>query len=293
MAPAEDSVREPVLVASGTIRIAREAALQKLKDYQAADPWSCLLEFVRCAHGCGAGRIEFQPVRRRALRIRFDGRAFGWSRLLDPFEALLRPGASDAGRHLAVGLLGALRVSKRVVLCSGRPPWRWRCRVRSLHELRLARAQGLGTFIDLLGVKPPRGWERALLASCRMARPRVFASGSQAVRGVGAGRHGRDFQTRLRRGRVELALDRSESSVEVYTRGVLVEAIARRAAGGVATLAWVEDDGLTLDASRLKLARNRRFRGLLRTVEEEERELLRAGSEKRWGQDPRDFPRGW
>ncbi|MBI4348957.1 MAG: hypothetical protein HY553_19120 [Elusimicrobia bacterium] len=260
---------QPVLVASGAIRIDRQAALQKLKDYQAADPWTCLLEFARSAHAAEASRVDVELVRRRALRIRFDGRAFGWSRLLDPFEALLRPGATDAGRHLAVGLLGALRVSKRVIVTSGRPPFRWKTRIRSLFELRLVRAQGRGTFIDLFDVSPPRGWEKPLLESCRMARPLVVVAGVAAAQGVGSGAPGLDFETPRRRGRVERIPFRGVPALELYTRGVLAEVLSL--GSGSPVRAWVDDDGLNLDASRAKVARNRRFRGVLNTIREQSR----------------------
>ncbi len=268
---------EPVLVASGTFRIDRGAALEKLKRYQAADPWTCLLEFVRCADRCEASRMGIDLVRGRALRLRFDGRAFGWSRMLDPFQALLRPGASDAGRHLAIGLLGALRVSKRVVVASGRQPWRWRSRIRSFDEIRLVKSQGDGTTIDLLGVSPPRRWKTPLLASCRMTHPAVTVDGEPAARGIGGKAPGRNFKTPIRRGRVELETGGKTSSIEIHTRGILAEVVTIKN-GDPGIHAWVDDDGLTFDASRLKLARNRRFRGLLATVERERRALMETAA---------------
>ena len=104
------------LVESGTFRIDRARALEKLKEFQFADPSMYILAFARCAVASGATEIRIENLDDGACKLHFNGIPIPDSRLKDPFEALFTEEGEDtskAERHLALGLLGALSTQPR------------------------------------------------------------------------------------------------------------------------------------------------------------------------------------
>lgn len=109
-------------VQSGSFRMDRAKALEKLQKYQLPQPWLFVRCWLRTAVLQGASRIEIGRSVFDASAITFDGQPFGESLLRDPPLHLLaaEENSSDAGRHLAIGLLGCLRLDyERVTLVSG------------------------------------------------------------------------------------------------------------------------------------------------------------------------------
>lgn len=108
------------LVESGTFRVDRDKALEKLQRFQLPDPYMYLLPFVRCAAASDARSIRFSRVP-GGLEMRFEGSPLEERALEDPYHYLLE-GGEDAARyrHLAVGLLAAFRLEpKRITIASG------------------------------------------------------------------------------------------------------------------------------------------------------------------------------
>ena len=62
------------LVETGSFRIDREAALRKPRERRLAEPWDCLLDFIRCAVLSGAKRVEFRSDETAGkTTVRFGG----------------------------------------------------------------------------------------------------------------------------------------------------------------------------------------------------------------------------
>lgn len=109
--------QEPVRVASGSFRVDRARALEKLSAFQLQDPADAFLAFIRCAVASGASSVR---IRADGAEIRFDGRPLSAAELEDPFAALFaEEGHDERGRQLAVGLLGALRLPTNGVSLAG------------------------------------------------------------------------------------------------------------------------------------------------------------------------------
>ncbi len=110
------------LVESGSFRVDRARALEKLKEFQFSDPALFILAFARCAVAAGASSIEVASEDSGFI-IRFDGKLFSHQRLNAPFEALFAEEGdrSEADRHLALGILGALRTTPTTLTVESGP----------------------------------------------------------------------------------------------------------------------------------------------------------------------------
>jgi hypothetical protein len=119
-------------VESGTFRVDRARALEKLSRYQLPDPRHFVRPWLRAAVLQGASRIAVSGEEGRAV-LSFDGKPLEARLLEDPFSHLLEESeasAHEAGRMLAVGLLACLRLSPAEVelrsggAAGGAPPER-------------------------------------------------------------------------------------------------------------------------------------------------------------------------
>ena len=108
------------LVESGSFRVDRERALEKLRRFQLPDAAMYLLPWVRCAVAGDAKEVAISRVP-DGLRMRFGGRPLEARELKDPYKFLFEGGLDGARyRHLAVGLLSAFRLSpERITVESG------------------------------------------------------------------------------------------------------------------------------------------------------------------------------
>lgn len=167
--PAEDG---GVLAGAGTFVVDKQRALDKLMRFQLPDPETCLLPVMRCALAGEASGISIQELSEGGLEIKFDGEPFGRERLEDPYAALFetRSAANSASRHLATGLLCALRLAPKVITVSSGPPGaRFRLRIDALGRelVQPSEGPGEGTVVKLLwrGLSPFRN--RNLLSHVR------------------------------------------------------------------------------------------------------------------------------
>lgn len=110
----------PTLVETGSFKVDRPAALGKLSRFQLADPYAFLIPWIRCASASKAKTIRLDKVR-DGLRMSFDGAPLTPEELTDPYACLFGSGEDEErGRHLAYGLLSALRLGPRgITLRSG------------------------------------------------------------------------------------------------------------------------------------------------------------------------------
>src|SRR5262245_463167 len=141
--------KTPKLVASGSFRVDRQRALEKLKDFQLPDPDMFLLPWIRCAVASGATRVTMDLD---SAEIRFDGRGFMREELTDPYACLFDESAPPRNRQLAYALLATLRKSS-LVLTSGRSGERLSLTVNSLTEETVS-ADLERTDITVVTVKP-------------------------------------------------------------------------------------------------------------------------------------------
>ncbi|MBI4345503.1 MAG: hypothetical protein HY553_01520 [Elusimicrobia bacterium] len=175
--PASPSLGEPVLVQSGTFLVDRERALKRLRDYQFQDPKTFLLPWARCAVLSKATAISARSTQ-NGLILRFDGEALAPERLKNPYSSLFEEEA-DGGeryRHLAVGILAALRLQPLLVtVASGAGSARRALNVFSLEEPEtLAEEKSAETETELRVV-----WGESMLAS--LGLPAVGEVGSGAL----------------------------------------------------------------------------------------------------------------
>ncbi len=126
---------QPELVQSGTFLVDRGRALRRLRDYQFEDPKAFLLPWVRCAVLSGATGIDAQ-VAGEGLVLSFDGTPLDPRHFRNPYAALFEDDPDgERYRHIAVGLLAALRLQPKIVtVASGSGGERHRLSVFSLEE---------------------------------------------------------------------------------------------------------------------------------------------------------------
>lgn len=108
------------LVAAGSFKIDRAKALEKLQKFQLEDPDSFLLPWIRCAVVSGARKIELVRIP-GGIEMRFDGIPFSRKELAEPYGGLFSGDGKtgERSRHLAVGLLGALRTGPAQIAVYG------------------------------------------------------------------------------------------------------------------------------------------------------------------------------
>ncbi|MBI4350880.1 MAG: hypothetical protein HY550_05540 [Elusimicrobia bacterium] len=158
-AAAEDGA---VPAGSGTFVVDKQRALDKLMRFQLPDPETCLLPIMRCALAGKASGVSIKELSEGGLEIAFDGAPLSRERLEDPYSALFetRSAANSAARHLATGLLCALRLNpKMITVGAGAPGARFRLRIDELgkEQVQPSEGPGDGTVVKLLwlGVVSP------------------------------------------------------------------------------------------------------------------------------------------
>src|SRR5438093_12499660 len=120
-------------VASGSFKVDRRRALEKLKEFQPPDPDMFLLPWIRCAVASGATRLALDLD---SSKISFHGQAFTREELADPYAGLFdEKAAAPRNRQFAYALLATLRRLKdSFTLTSGRGRERLSLGVVSLTE---------------------------------------------------------------------------------------------------------------------------------------------------------------
>ncbi|MDE2292631.1 MAG: hypothetical protein KGL53_11165, partial [Elusimicrobia bacterium] len=121
-------------VESGSLRVDRPRALEKLRRYQLGDPRRGVLFWLRCACAAGAKFVNVEPGP-NTLVLTFDGRPLARADLRDPYGALFVEDAEPRGRQLALGMLWAMRLEpSSLELESGEEGRRLRLSARGLAE---------------------------------------------------------------------------------------------------------------------------------------------------------------
>ena len=151
-APSEDGA---VPAGTASFVVDRQRALDKLMRFQLPDPETCLLPILRCALAGKASGISLLELSGGGLEIRFGGEPFSRDRLQDPYSALFetRSAANSAARHLATGLLCALRLGpKLITVDAGAAGARFRLRLDALgrEQVQASEGPGEGTVVKLL-----------------------------------------------------------------------------------------------------------------------------------------------
>lgn len=230
---------------SGTFRVDREKALEKLSAFALEKGEQFLLPLARCAVAGGARELTVTGV--TALTARFDGRLFTADDLRDPYGALFDEAPEPRRRHLATFLLTALRTGPSLLeVESGARMERLRLRVVSPREESLEpAAPGSNDTVVRLRWPLRRALAgRAAKAEARRAwamTPRRFLidGDEPPVEGL-TGRPRRSGEDRGFRAVVAVP-DRgaSESSVTFCLDGVAVETV-RTVLPGAQVRAWVQ-----------------------------------------------------
>jgi len=271
-----------VLVNSGTFRVDRKRALEKLKDFQLPDPEKFLLLWVRCAVESGAKGITLENISSaHAVEMKFDGRVFTAEELKDPFVCLFEEGTPEnaRNRNLAIGIMSVLRLNpKCITVTSGTGSNRMRLRVESLEETSIEKRSG-GFRETILRVEWPMvGWRRGgdLLQHVRiqdhMLPIPIKFYGLSVQEGVeiklwqdeqsGQAKGKTGPSTPVKGARIKLEVPGNlaypKSVLRLHSQGVFVE-LVEVDLPLVRVDGWINDDGFALNLARSGVVRDIRF----------------------------------
>lgn len=277
------------LVESGSLRVDRARALDKLQRFQLGDPSFGFYFWVRCAVASGATRVSLAPFY-TAYEIRFDGEPLSKAELRDPYAALFAEAPSRRAKHLAYAVLWASRLGgSTMTVCSGPPGKRLRLDASSLAAERLTesedadsdtvvRASGLWARLLSRPWLPPRGRLEEMLGLCPA---QVTVSGRPVPRTSDAAAAWVEeaLPEPLGGGRVRLRVARERRSA----RSEAVVHLDGVSAGRfdyplrfVRSEALVENPRVSLDASQGRAVRDAHLDAVLDAAGALERRLLKA-----------------
>ncbi|MBI5596037.1 MAG: hypothetical protein HY928_08110 [Elusimicrobia bacterium] len=275
------------LVETGSLRVDRARALDKLQRFQLGDPTLGFYFWVRCAVASRATRVDLWPGW-TSFKIRFDGEPLTKMDLRDPYAVLFGSESTDRAKHLAYGLLWAFRLGGRgVSLTSGPADGRLRLSAAALAGESLVpvkdgetdtilSAEGMWGSFASRPWAPPRQEAPDMLGLCpasvridgkevvsRSGPPGVVVE-SRLPEALGGGR------IRLRAGGVRRA---SRSEAVVHLDGVSAGRFDYPSRF-VRSEAFLESPLLTLDASQTRAVRDAHLDSLCDAAAGMERELL-------------------
>jgi hypothetical protein len=261
---------DAVWVGSGSFRIDREKALETLLRFQLPDPTQYLLCWVRAACAAGAAEIRI-TVSEQGLELRFAGTPFAYDELKDPYQALFGKagGSGSALRHLAYGMLAALRTVPEIIsVASGKGKGRSRLEVSSLSQDRIERVEEEGADTVIRVLRPKDGTVSKALAHIRgstsMCPAEIFVCDEKAA----------PLQDVERRLAVSVEEDgartllwvpeelAARSRVELHVLGVWVDT-ADIELPAVQVWGRVNDDRMQLNASLTGVVRDGRYRAMV------------------------------
>ena len=248
---------EGVFVGSGSFRVDRSRALEKLQQYQLEDAESFLLPWARCAVLLGADSIRVDKAGRE-VGMSFGGKALEPGTLKDPLQALFDEPADgdEACQHLAVGILAAQRLSPSAVRIGSGPG--------RLTEL----------CVGLKGFRSPGRALEKLRSACSMLQIPLFLCGTRVSSLWEAARaSGQCFVKGTLRGLLVAVPPRQSGRVHLYRHGV--RAGEARADLSVPAVGHVNDDSFRLNASYSGVVHDMVLHYAVRQLEEHSSELLR------------------
>ncbi len=283
------------LVESGTFRVDRKRALEKLKEFQFPDPAMFLLPWIRCAVASGATKITIQiDAAKTHLTMSFDGRPFGEGELNDPYGCLLDESTPEnaRNRHLAVGILAALRLSPaKLTVTSGMDSERRCLQIESLEQETLGEANesSHGTVLEVMFLDHWMNWKAALESVVRRYPVEFRAARLKFTKPAGlqkkvereASPQERSLQYKFSdgksRGWVEVPNDTAQSlsTIRLYQHRVLVEEFEYELPlVSVPIVASVNNDHFTLNASQSGVVRDKHFKATMQIVANQVKPLL-------------------
>lgn len=218
------------LIGSGSFRVDRGRALEKIQKFQLPDPNEFLLCWARFALLSGASELRLKTLG-RGVELRFEGRPLGRREHEDPYGALLEDDAEPRRKFLAYGLLAALRLGPHALkVASGAGAARRLLLIKDLARQEFLPPEDEGTAVVLSAEwfwSSERHfiWRQALNGEPFALSPvPVFLDGA-AIDARGPGPEGAlHFKEGLLRGWIMAPnfLKPPESSVRAYAHGVRV-----------------------------------------------------------------------
>jgi hypothetical protein len=280
------------LVGSGTFKVDRWRALEKLKDFQLPDPTKFLLPWVRCAVASGASYIKVRydqggESSLGRLTMQFDGRPFTARELEDPYGCLFEESSPDnaRNRNLAIGILCVLRSDPgSVAVRSGAGAGRLHLRINALGNDSITKAHDRSTetifgvtaaaFFSLRdSLEQVEKHYRLRTVPVVISRPDVWGMPSEETFPASE----LSFQSGAVYGRVEVPgnLSREKCVVRLHNYGVFVEAVEVEPSL-LRVDCLLNDDQFTLNVSQTGVVRNERFDQTMQVIHSEGERLLLA-----------------
>ncbi|MBI3299675.1 MAG: hypothetical protein HYZ75_16030 [Elusimicrobia bacterium] len=263
------------LVGSGSFRVDRQKALEKLREFRRRDVGAVML-FARCAAAAGARRLSIEQGP-KSIELRFDGAPFSREEMVDPYAALFgtEGAAEERTRWLALALVHAWRPSlSGLSLASGPAGARSRLEASEFGGERVDRDDSVEseTVVRLeLAREDDAHWRHPIPPEMIHCRPRSHLWGRMAVevrRGgaavsrVAAGPQAPGeliFEEDGVFGHISIPPDGSDfTTMDAYLHGVYAGRLGWGDARA-AVVGKIEDPGLSLDASLAAIVRNERL----------------------------------
>ena len=265
------------LVGSGTFVVDRQRALDKLMRFQLPDPETCLLPLIRCALAGKATEIVISEPAHGGLQIKYDGELFTRERLADPYSAIFetKSAANAAARHLATGLLCALRLKPQVITVSTGPAGsRFRLKIDELgrEAIQPSEAPGEGTVVHLLwrGFAPLRNGRLLthVRARCALSPVPVVINGREMPRSGGnTGAPGLYFEDGGLSGFLAVPETASPiSTISVSVNNVLLEMPLSVKLPYLQVSGYLNNDDFTMNISQTGVVNNTRCARTLTVV---------------------------
>ena len=278
----------------GSFRLDWERALDKIKDFQLADPHAYVLELVQAAVAGDATAIEVSTDADDVV-LSFDGQPYSEHDLQHLFDNLFAQGPQATRlRQMALGINAALALKPRfITVDSGDGQRGHRLLLTDLQQISIT---PLGPELALAGtrvhVRDRASWkvlsramrresaEGALLAQrCPQLPVPLLLNGHDLRRplaGQALARH--EFDRAGVSGALQLLDPRGvQPELWLCLNGVRVEPLDHRALGklGVTINGWIDDPALRRNASHSGVHRDEHYRAALRRLRAETRTLAR------------------
>ena len=271
------------LVESGSFRVDRKRALDKLMRFQMSDTQFFLLPWIRCAVASGASRIGLTTVE-DGIEMRFDGRAFTRAELEDPYDCLFQRSRPETirNRNLAIGLLTVLRLKPaRVEVTSGSGQDRVCLKVESLEVESIIDLTefSVETRIQVVGAKYWSPFRREHLAStvkdyCDRCPIPISIEGQEVPRALQVEREpGLSFQEAEVHGWIMVPPFDFGSMFRAYSWGAYAGSFQSELPL-VQVDGHVSDDRFILNVSQFGVVRNARFKKTMGLVAAQAERLL-------------------
>lgn len=252
-------MKKPQWVGSGSFRVDRAKALEKLRDFQTPEPGLFMLPWIRAAVANGARGIELDLAKDGSFTLAFDGPSLD-PRLADPAACLFGPAPEPRLRHLALGILAALRLDPKLVsLTSGVGAERRCLRLGPAGDSLDAPESESGENILWVMFRdglPAEDWHLKAIDACRACPAHLRIGGTRLAAFDGAEAEGLMIREEDRRIWLE-PLDRADSAIDVCQFGVRGMMWTPHAPGRAAVGGFVDDPAIALDASQTGVVRDK------------------------------------